>query len=564
MQDYFKTVLSNGVVFILLFLFASSIPAKASTLVVTSTADSGPGSLRNAVSLAATGDTVSFALVTNGTPIVLTTGQISIDSGITILGNGADSTIIDGNHASCAFYIPTHVPNDTIRIQSLKIQNGYNTNGAGGIALYPLTTADGFILNLSYLEITACISNCACDGNGGAVGIRSGNIDHCYLHHNRELSGFIGAGGVTIIYHPVSITNTTIAYCSGTSSGAVSNGGGSLVNCTIYADTALSATQGIGGLSLRGQMINCTVSGCYGSAAGGIGHSGLPFDSIVNSIIYGNDAGDTAARDVLIVIDDFFGNGLDNATYKKSIVGVCKYVTNTTGSCPAWFSTADPLFGNYGMNGGFAPTLPIQSGSAARNSADTAFAPATDQRDYARSGQADIGAYEYQCGVIAVTLASFAPDTICQSASPIQLPAGNPSPGIFSGTGVTNNTSFDPATAGVGTHTITYTYTDSYGCFNNDSTSITVELCSGINILENAGDLQVYPNPFRSTIYLDRSKQLSTISQLFVQDITGKLLRSVTITEPKQAIDLSALPSGIYILKAMDEGHSYTTKLVKE
>src|SRR5690606_25359489 len=47
---------------------------------------------------------------------------------------------------------------------------------------------------------------------------------------------------------------------------------------------------------------------------------------------------------------------------------------------------------------------------------------------------------------------------VCVNATPVTL-AGTPAGGVFSGPGVTGTT-FDPATAGVGSHTITYDYTD--------------------------------------------------------------------------------------------------------
>ncbi|MEM9144033.1 MAG: gliding motility-associated C-terminal domain-containing protein, partial [Bacteroidota bacterium] len=49
----------------------------------------------------------------------------------------------------------------------------------------------------------------------------------------------------------------------------------------------------------------------------------------------------------------------------------------------------------------------------------------------------------------------------------------SPAGGTFSGTAVTGN-SFDPAVAGIGTHTLTYSYTDGNGCTNTDMTSIIV------------------------------------------------------------------------------------------
>lgn len=50
---------------------------------------------------------------------------------------------------------------------------------------------------------------------------------------------------------------------------------------------------------------------------------------------------------------------------------------------------------------------------------------------------------------------------------------GNPSGGTFSGMGVSGNT-FNPAQAGVGTHTVIYTYTDGFGCTNSTAQSTTV------------------------------------------------------------------------------------------
>ncbi|MCB0480887.1 MAG: SBBP repeat-containing protein, partial [Flavobacteriales bacterium] len=63
--------------------------------------------------------------------------------------------------------------------------------------------------------------------------------------------------------------------------------------------------------------------------------------------------------------------------------------------------------------------------------------------------------------------------SVCVNASSITLTGGSPAGGTYSGTGVTG-TSFNPATAGVGTHTITYSYTDGNSCSNSASKTITV------------------------------------------------------------------------------------------
>ena len=62
---------------------------------------------------------------------------------------------------------------------------------------------------------------------------------------------------------------------------------------------------------------------------------------------------------------------------------------------------------------------------------------------------------------------------VCVDAPTFILTGGNPAGGTYSGTGVSGG-NFNPATAGVGTHIITYSYTDGNSCFNSTTQSINV------------------------------------------------------------------------------------------
>jgi PKD repeat protein len=64
----------------------------------------------------------------------------------------------------------------------------------------------------------------------------------------------------------------------------------------------------------------------------------------------------------------------------------------------------------------------------------------------------------------------------CIDAAAFDLSGESPPGGTWSGTGITDvdNGTFDPATAGVGLHTITYTYTNGHGCTNSDTKTVTV------------------------------------------------------------------------------------------
>jgi len=70
-----------------------------------------------------------------------------------------------------------------------------------------------------------------------------------------------------------------------------------------------------------------------------------------------------------------------------------------------------------------------------------------------------------------VTLGAIGP--FCVDAAPVTLSGGAPTGGVYSGPGVSAGI-FDPSAAGVGTHTITYTYADGNGCSNFATTDIIV------------------------------------------------------------------------------------------
>jgi len=70
---------------------------------------------------------------------------------------------------------------------------------------------------------------------------------------------------------------------------------------------------------------------------------------------------------------------------------------------------------------------------------------------------------------------------ICASALPVTLIGGTPSGGVYSGTGVVGGV-FDPAVAGVGSHTIVYTYTDINGCSDESAEPIEVLTAPSVSL----------------------------------------------------------------------------------
>ena len=73
---------------------------------------------------------------------------------------------------------------------------------------------------------------------------------------------------------------------------------------------------------------------------------------------------------------------------------------------------------------------------------------------------------------------------VCNNAAPFALTGGLPATesgvgtGVYSGPGVnSSNGTFDPSAAGVGTQTLTYTYTSQLGCVESATQTISVSAC---------------------------------------------------------------------------------------
>src|SRR5262249_13530604 len=100
-----------------------ALPAQATQFVVSSAADSGPGTLRQAMldaNATAGPHAIGFSLPT-GTTIGLTSGQIEITGGdVTIRGPGRNRLTISGSHSSRIF----HVKAGVLSLKSLTLRDG--------------------------------------------------------------------------------------------------------------------------------------------------------------------------------------------------------------------------------------------------------------------------------------------------------------------------------------------------------------------------------------------------------------------------------------------------------
>ncbi len=394
-------------------------------IAVSNAADSGPGSLRDAVANSVSGGIIAFATNLSGQTITLTSGELLLNQNLTIdasaLSNGLS---INGNNAGRVF----DVSDATVVLNSLTITNGGDNNdpnyGGGGIVIWS-----------GNLTLTNCTvaGNSANNSHGGGILIDSGNLtlDNCTVAGNSANNGYGGSifnnGGT------LTVNNCTVAGNSannGYGGGIFNNGGTLTVNQSTVSGN--SAGGGGGGICNAGDTLTVNQSTLSGNSAnysyyGGGGILNYSGTLTVNqSTLSGNSANNSSYLDgggicnaggtVTVNQSTLTGNSANNFSYfgGGGILNVATltlynsivagnvpnnlYNLVTTTSTGVNLTSGDPLLAPLGNYGGPTLTMLPLFGSPAIDACTNGSSFTTDQRGYPRLSGAhvDIGAVEAQ------------------------------------------------------------------------------------------------------------------------------------------------------------------------
>lgn len=116
--------------------------------------------------------------------------------------------------------------------------------------------------------------------------------------------------------------------------------------------------------------------------------------------------------------------------------------------------------------------------------------------------------------------------------------------------------------AAPGTYTVTLQATDSNGCMNTYTDTISVEINTSITAISEIG-LELYPNPAANIVYL--KKEGDVINSVRVLNTEGRLVRELkNLTTSSVSVDVSELKAGLYLLLVQTEQGSFTGRLVKK
>lgn len=160
-----------------------------------------------------------------------------------------------------------------------------------------------------------------------------------------------------------------------------------------------------------------------------------------------------------------------------------------------------------------------------------------------------------------VSLDPFA--SVCDNAGNLTLSGGTPAGGDYSGPGVSNG-EFDPAAAGVGTHTITYTYEDANSCENFTTASIVVDPCVGIEA-GNVGTLSVFPNPASSELNVVFENVGGAEATVVLTTTDGKVVYQTSAKAMSlfnEKINVTDFANGVYFISIQSETTSLVQRVV--
>jgi hypothetical protein len=440
--------------FCVALLCATVMQAPAATITVTNTTDSGPGSLRQALTDANDADTIVFAVT--GT-IGLTSGGLLIAKNITISGPGSNLLSIDGNKAVLVFGM---FPGKTATISGLTVRNAEGGAGVwneqGRLTVSDCVVTSNLYLGLYNDEGTLTVNNCVLSANSGnglytydgvttvsncvVSGNSSGGLvndgPHGGPHGHPPNDHRSSAGSMTIddsvisdnsgpgVSNVAGFLTVLDSTLSGNSAGQALDGGGilsgtlfktpadvTIINSTISGNSAPDFGGGIAGGYWRVTIVNSTISGNSAGDSGG-GISGT-FLTIMNSTISGNSAGSGGGiyhylfnLDISNTILNAGASGQNIFNNGGTIASHGYNISSDDGggylNGPGDQIKTDPLLGPLQHNGGPTLTQALLPGSPAIEAGDPNFTPPPfyDQRGcpFLRvfSGRVDVGSFEAQ------------------------------------------------------------------------------------------------------------------------------------------------------------------------
>ncbi|HZQ81614.1 MAG TPA: Ig-like domain-containing protein [Gaiellaceae bacterium] len=440
-----------------LLLLLAAGEATGNTFTVTTTADSGIGSLRQAISDAngtAGADTITIPAGTYN----LLSALPEIDDPVTIVGAGSSDTVL--NFSAAAGSEGFTIDGVAFGISNLEILHAATTGidaAAGGTTALTgvsiLNSGDAGVTAADPLVVTgSAIENSV---NDGIVAEDTLEVDTSFVESNGS-SGIDAAGSAAsltsdtiesntadgvISTAPLTITSSIISNNSFKDVDArgqtvldndtITNSGTTGVVFSDNSDVTGSTFSGNGGAGIlsSGGTLSVSNSTVAANAQGGIvGDSGTV--TLLNDTIVGNDAVDGLSGPAHFDVANTIVSGndpVDCSAHETTLANDLESGTSCGFTAAGDLQNTDPQLAGLADNGGPTQTEAIPSTSPAVDAGDDSTCLSTDQRGTTRpqGPHCDIGAYELVQSGGGGTTADAARSTV--SASPTNVSTGSAS-----------------------------------------------------------------------------------------------------------------------------------------
>lgn len=397
------------------------------------------------------------------------------------------------------------------------VQNPVHVYGANGIYTVTIFINDSTMNCSSSLSQTLAISNVSCSLNAGL----SANVNGAYVSYMNSTAGSYPGTTYTLNFGDGnSTTFTNNNFISWGHSYATS--GSYTVTLTAYNSSTCTSTYTT--------VINVTVAPCNLNAG---------FTYTINNNGYVNFANTTTGANMWSGYYWSFGNGGSAYTanpgpqfYAPGTYTVSLNVTDSiSGPCSDSYSTVITV------------TTCVASGNFVM------------VKDSSITSSIVWNAYPtYPSNVSGVTW-SWGDGSTSNSYYPVHT---------YSSTGVYNICLTVSVSCGADT---TICMNSSINRSNNENSQmatvnvVNTSLVTGIAKTSRNIDLTVYPNPAKNELTIEGAGAGTSI---MITDLLGKTVMSQVQKDSKATFDISNLNPGIYIVRAVDESRTATTKIIKE
>jgi gliding motility-associated-like protein len=394
-------------------------------------------------------NTATDGMTVNALPVVtltLTDDAACVSESAFNLGGGAP---LGGTYSGTGVGVSPSFNPATAGVGAHTITYTYTDgNGCTNTATDGMTVNALPVVTLTLTDDAACVSESAFNLGGGAPlgGTYSGTGVGVSPSFNPATAG-VGA-------HTITYTYTDGNGCTSTATDGMTVNALPVVTLTLTDDAACVSESAfnLGGGSPLGGTYSGTgvgVSPSFNPAAAGVGAH-----TITYTYTDGNGCTSTA-------IDGMTVNALPVVTLTLTDDAACvsESAFNLGGGAP--------LGGTYSGTGvGVSPSFNPATAGVGTHTITYTYTDGNGCTSTATDGMT--------VNALPVVTLTLTDDAACVSESAFNLGGGAPLGGTYSGTGVGVSPSFNPATAGVGAHTITYTYTDGNGCTNTATDGMTV------------------------------------------------------------------------------------------